>query len=300
LDYVDQIIVSENSLSRDSEGVSREFPSLPIRYLRQDPPIPAAQHFTALIDLVTTFYVAILHDDDWWLPHHLEYSIEALERTRAVASFSNFFETVSPRHPVRTSHKALRVWAVAGQDFSKKSLLLTAEQNFLIHLLSTSVHYSTYVGRTSECALTARQLLEIGNDYDNDRNFPILLGEHGRLVYMTGFAACIRIHEGQDCARDIFVNGAERYALNTARLAEAFPLLTNQARSLYNESVRIGLSSLDLLGLEHSIAFEQKRALASLGFMIGQSTSDSEGVLKRKARRLKNIMHRVLKHVFRR
>jgi hypothetical protein len=271
---VEKVLVSENSRFCSSQNICSEFDSLPIEYIRHVPPIPPLRHLELLSSSVKTELTAILHDDDWWNSSHLENSLEALHRSGAVACFSNILETFSPKHPVRTSHKALRVWAASGRDFSRRFVLLTSVENFLIHFLSTSFHYSTYVGRSNVCAIAARQLLDLGNEYDNDRNFPIILGEYGRLVYVTDFGAYIRIHEAQDCARDVFADGSQRYATNTAMLAQSYAPLANNAISLYNESVRPGLSQIDLLGLEHSISFAQKVALANCGLMMSVPQTD--------------------------
>jgi hypothetical protein len=285
---------------RDSEEICKEFPNLPVQYIRQDPPIPALHHFNCLARLVNTDYIATLHDDDWWLPRHLECAIEALEKTAAVASFSNFLESYSPQHPRKSSYKALRVWAATGQDFSKKCIRLSSIQNFLIHFLSTSIHYSTYVGRAAECSIATQQLVEIGNDFDNDRNFPILLGECGQLLYLTDFGACIRIHGAQDCARSVFVDGSQRYALNTAKLAIAYPELTKNAIQLYNNQVRPALSDKDLQDLENSISYFQKHALANHGLMIAVPNTDPGTLINRKRNKVLSALRRVFIRLFQR
>jgi glycosyltransferase involved in cell wall biosynthesis len=295
LDRVETVIVSENSDSDDSRKVCEEFHSLPVQYIQQVQPLPALEHFAAFSKLVDTNLVAILHDDDWWFPTHLADSLEALEQTDVVACFSNILETYSPRHPVRTSHKALRVWAATGCDFSRKIIRLSEDENFLVHLLSTSFHYSTYVGCAENCIRATEQLVQLGNEYDNDRNFPILLGECGNIAYITSFGAAIRIHPGQDCAREMFVNGSSRYAENTRYLATKYPAAVDKARCLYQRRILPDLSNNELLQLEQSISFEQKEALRdSCGFGMQTLIPEMQNV---KRNLLLRLVNKLMTHV---
>jgi hypothetical protein len=295
LDRVSAVIVSENSKSYDSRKVCEEFNALPVQYIQQDPPLPALEHFAAFSKLVETNLIAILHDDDWWFPTHLEDSLEALEQTDVVACFSNILETYSPRHPVRTSHKALRVWAATGCDFSRKIIRLSEVENFLVHLLSTSFHYSTYVGCAEDCVRATEQLVQIGNEYDNDRNFPVLLGECGNIAYITSFGAAIRIHPGQDCARETFANGSSRYAENTRYLAAKYPAAVEKARYLFHHRILPGISNNDLLHLEQSISFEQKVALNNYcGFAMQTLLPEMRNV---KRNLLLRLLNRLMRHV---
>jgi glycosyltransferase involved in cell wall biosynthesis len=83
-----EILVIENGGCRNSESVCNTYWQLPIRYVLNTPPRPVSRY------LNTTFiesaphgdYIALLHDDDYWLPEHLASSVATLARHHAAAS----------------------------------------------------------------------------------------------------------------------------------------------------------------------------------------------------------------------
>ena len=80
LSKVAEVVVIENLSNRESETVCQEFPQLPIRYFFRDPPLPP--NIESVRDAVTKIHydhIAILFDDDWWMEHHLEHAINAIE-----------------------------------------------------------------------------------------------------------------------------------------------------------------------------------------------------------------------------
>src|ERR1039457_4559572 len=88
LSAVGEVVVIENLGNRASEKVCQEFPQLPIRYFFRDPPIPPG--FESARDAmrhVKSDFMAILFDDDWWMPEHLEIALESIAmRSDAVAA----------------------------------------------------------------------------------------------------------------------------------------------------------------------------------------------------------------------
>jgi hypothetical protein len=55
-----EVIVSENSDDPGSATVAREFPDLPSRHVVQSPPTDPATHFTLVVDLAISEWVAVL------------------------------------------------------------------------------------------------------------------------------------------------------------------------------------------------------------------------------------------------
>jgi hypothetical protein len=195
---IQQVVVSENCTANDSKTICDEFRDLPITYVQQKPPVSELNHLKQIWGLVRCPRVAFLHDDDWWLPEHLQAALTALEANDDCAAvFANFYDTGGPSHPFQVSNKAWRVWIGADCDFSKPVLLLDDVAVFLSCLLDASFHYSTLVGRSDAVWAAYTRLVATGNPFDTDRTFPIFLGAHGRVAYLTKPSAMIRRHAGQ-------------------------------------------------------------------------------------------------------
>src|SRR5580704_5194067 len=103
---IGQVIVSENGLTDGSRGVCKEFSDLPVQYVKQEPPVSSLMHLKAIWHHVEGPYVAILHDDDWWMPDHLENALNALDgQSECVATFSNFLDSRGPKLVATPSEK---------------------------------------------------------------------------------------------------------------------------------------------------------------------------------------------------
>jgi glycosyltransferase involved in cell wall biosynthesis len=99
---IDKVIVSENGMTRRSEVICAAFSSFPVEYIYQEQKLLYREHLHWLFGRVTTPYVALLHDDDWWTEDHLSESLLALEEQDCIGVFSNFYEAASTRHPPMT------------------------------------------------------------------------------------------------------------------------------------------------------------------------------------------------------
>lgn len=265
IDLISKVIVSENGANRGSETICQEFARLPIDYVFQDPPLPIVDHFVSLRPRVETPWIAILHDDDWWLPDHIGLSIEALQKTEALVCFANFVEAGSTHHPWLSSYKAPRIWALSGFDFNRSFIQLSPVQNAAICLFDSSYHYSTCVVDTNACWAAFAQALSTGNAYDNDRTFPFLLGIANGVVYRPVISAVIRTHPGQDSLRAVYHrDGGAIKAQTTQWLQANFPDLIQKAATLFNQQVVPALSQAELEGLYATLPDEQKQALHAI------------------------------------
>src|SRR5262245_27603154 len=74
---IEEVVVSENRLNRNSEAVCRRFPMLPIRFALQDPHLSQGHNFDFLFNTARAEYVAVLCDDDWWGSGHLHGALAA-------------------------------------------------------------------------------------------------------------------------------------------------------------------------------------------------------------------------------
>jgi glycosyltransferase involved in cell wall biosynthesis len=195
---IGQVVVSENGLTDASRAVCDQFKDLPLCYLRQEPPVPSLLHLKAFMHRVESPNVAILHDDDWWLPDHLERALEALEsHPDCVATYSNFYDSWGPSTVPYVTEKAWRVWVSSSCDFSAPLLMLDPLNVLLACMLESTFHYSTLVGRKEAVWDAYYKLVAAGNDWDNERTFPVFLSTLGRIGYLTRHNAFVRNHPGQ-------------------------------------------------------------------------------------------------------
>jgi hypothetical protein len=204
---VARIIVSENSLNDESEAVCREFSDLPIKYVKQRPPVPILEHLGAIWHLVESPLVAILHDDDWWAPGHLESAIEVLQSNeRCAATYSSFLESYRPQSYGWFNQCYFLSWFALGCDFSRSASLLDPTDVMLSCLLNAGLHYSTVVGRKEAMWDAYSRVFDTGNAFDNDRTFPVFLSRHGSIGYLTAPEVFVRLHPSRDAFRPDYLN----------------------------------------------------------------------------------------------
>lgn len=236
---VARVIVSENGDTGDSEEVCKRFADLPLLYVRQQPPVSSLLHLKAIWPHIESPIVAILHDDDWWIPEHLQNSLAVLnEHPECGATFSNFYDTLGPRIVHFGSDKAWRVWVATGCDFRPHLLMLDKVSVLLACLLNSAFHYSTMVGRKEVVWESYLKMVAADNAWDNERTFPVFLSSWGPLGYVTKHAAMIRAHpaqEGQDLK--VAAAGFDRTRVRTTQwLAQLEPETTALAVKKFNET----------------------------------------------------------------
>lgn len=198
-DSIARIVVSENSLNDNSKDICAEFSDLPIYYVQQRPPVPPLQHLKVIWHLVETPLVAILHDDDWWAPDHLKSALDVLqEHTECVAVFSSFLESYALRGYSCLNQVYYFAWLAAGCDFSSSVVFLETPDLMLGCLINAGYHYSTAVGRTESMWYAFSSNIMRGNAFDNDRTFPVFLGQRGIVGYVTAPNVFVRQHPNRD------------------------------------------------------------------------------------------------------
>jgi len=237
---INQVIVSENGLTDASRGVCGQFKDLPLLYVRQDPPVTSLLHLKALWRHVESPNVAILHDDDWWMPDHLENSLGILEaHPDCVGTFSNFYDAWGPRIVPWVTEKAWRVWVSSGCDFSPPKLLLDEVSVLLACMLESTFHYSTLVGRKDAVWETYLKMVAADNAWDNERIFPVLLSTLGRIGYLTRHYAVVRNHPTQEGFDPEFAaKGYGEMRIKTTRwLAQLEPRNTALAVEKFNRNI---------------------------------------------------------------
>ncbi len=192
------VMVSENGGRRESGQVCAEFPELPIRYVFREQSVTPVEHARILLsDSHQAKYTAILHDDDWWAPHHLELALKELEgRSHAAAYYASIFEVTGEASILRCDHN-LFFWFGAGYPPLTSAWELSRSQVVLACLLMTPGRYSALVART-ESLRNANVVHTLGNPFDTDRMLTLQLSKEGSVVYNPVPQVFIRAHELQD------------------------------------------------------------------------------------------------------
>jgi len=198
------VVVSENGGNKESAGVCAEFSNLPISYFFRDPPLPPIEHARILFsDNPREKYTAILHDDDWWAPRHLENAFNALESNpHCSATFSNYFGSPGPGFPYYGNDWLWFVWAASPHEFYRSNIELDKIKVLIACLLNTAFHYSTVLGHSARIECAINNTVSAGNSYDNDRIFPVFLAERGPVYFLNEATCFVRRHREQDGCRE--------------------------------------------------------------------------------------------------
>ncbi|MEB3167508.1 MAG: glycosyltransferase family A protein [Synechococcaceae cyanobacterium] len=292
-----KVIVSENGADERSRAICESgFPDLPIQYKYQDPVLPVDKHFASHRADVETAYVAILHDDDWWLPTHVENALAELGQNNGVATFANHFLAESERHFFVSSYRNPPIWLLSGRDFSKPAARVAPLNNFLICLINACYHFSTFIGRTEACWSSLASAVADGNIYDTDRTFPIFLGQQGPVSYLTKPSAVIRTHPGQDSLQEVYRNeGGALMAQTTLSIKKLFPTQTEAAAALFNQEIKPCLSTQELDLIQRYLPLEQLVALQEgCGFDLAEViTTRQQASAAAKARQSPSLLFRL-------
>jgi hypothetical protein len=235
---ISKIVVSENSLSGDSESICTEFTDLPIVYVQQRPPVIPLLHPKAIWHLIDTPLLAILHDDDWWAPRHLESALDVLKSNEhCPAVYSSFFEAFRPGGYTWLSQVYYFAWIAAGADFSRSVLFYDPSSVMLGCIINAGFHYSTVVGRAKAMWDAYSNNISWGNTFDNDRTFPVFLSQHGLLGYVTTPDVYVRQHPFRDAwSEEHLKHGHMKMARETTRrLLNAFPQEVSLAAAKFKQ-----------------------------------------------------------------
>ncbi len=200
-----EVRVSENGADERSRALCAEFADrLPIRFIMRTPSA-TIEHFRLLLsEPCESAYVAMLHDDDWWLPSHLADSFAAIDAHSAVGSYAAFFDTDSERAPLQhaagTHGANLMYWFALGCPAPLRPWRVGHADSLVASLPGTPGRYSTMVMRT-DVFQTGLEIVTTGNPFDTDRMICALYGRSGPIAYNPLPTACIRTHPAQDGLR---------------------------------------------------------------------------------------------------
>ncbi|MBN2575427.1 MAG: glycosyltransferase family 2 protein [Deltaproteobacteria bacterium] len=237
---ITELIVSENSEFNESRAVCEEFRDrLPIVWVQQRPPVSPLHHLPRVWGQIRCPTVALLHDDDWWAPNHLEAALKVLDcQPDCTASYSSYFLSVGPRHWYSVAEVAWFVWLSSGCNFENDEAVFLDEAGVMSScLLNASLHYSTLVGRTEAIGEAYARVVATENPFDTDRVFPVLLRLLGPIAYQTAPDTFVRVHAGQDSMQPRYTARGFALLRDTDRwLLQTYPAVVSEAAKRFNEA----------------------------------------------------------------
>ncbi len=198
LSSVDRIIVSENSDDSRSKNICREFPELCIEYVQQPVEIVGIDHLYWLINQSKSKYTAMIHDDDWWYPTHLESALKYLENDDAAAYFSNFvisddevMKNANFHHPT--------IWGIFAKNIIDNYVIsFNFEAVACISYLITPFHMSGMVANTEYLKYANENGLMNSKPWYADRILYPYLASKGTIYLNSQTLCAVRRHEGND------------------------------------------------------------------------------------------------------
>ena len=195
---VARVVVSENGGTRASEAVCAEFPQLPITYVFRTGRLTPLEHGRRLMnEYPDASYTAILHDDDWWAPHHVANALAALEANPDASVYGCGHFVVSAEASMLNCSGNLFPWFGANYAAYAPWWKLSRLNVLMAELLGTASHYSTLVARTPALA-RASAVFNTGNVFDNDRMIVFALSGFGPLLFNPTPEVFVRNHGVQD------------------------------------------------------------------------------------------------------
>jgi glycosyltransferase involved in cell wall biosynthesis len=194
---IEKIIVSENSEDPDSEKVCEQFPELRISFIRQRPQLNVLEHFVWILDQSSSTYTAMLHDDDWWYPTHIENALKSLNEGN-VSYFSNVLFTSNEIYKAAFLHYPSLISYLCGDKSAFNVIPFTFEQVATLCYLYTPFHMSSMVALTSAMKFANEYGLKNSHPWYADRVFYPYLSLKGPLAWNPQFLCGIRQHSKND------------------------------------------------------------------------------------------------------
>lgn len=292
-----EVVVFENGLDRNSEAVCKGFGDLPITYIFRDVPLEpgsvesvvSAEEWLGSLD---TTYIALLFDDDWWAPNHLERAMEGFrEVPDAVASFCSFLITAGETRYVSDVFGSFVPWFASGGRQVSGRWVLTLPDLIVAGLMAVPVHYSSMVVRRKDY-LACLPALKDGNPCDNDRAISVELASRGRILCDATPTAFVRIHEGQEHKR-LTDSGATHYwHLHTTR--QIVNRANKNGMDIREEfAARLKATGASMDQVEANCIHDSFDFLVQNGF-VDATWSDKIPVLKALKRGLRNVTPPIL------
>jgi glycosyltransferase involved in cell wall biosynthesis len=197
LDQVDEVIVSENLGCVETALVCDQFPELPITFVMQDPPLGVLDHVAFLLTRGRSEFVAMLCDDDWWTPGHLENALTNLDRTPAASAHLSCYVAAGSELPATgVFWGAGATWLAAGRPDPIVPFVLDLPRVTALCWAFTPFTFSSLVARREMLPLAVEALRTSPHTYYADRLLYPALAKQGPIVYEPMVDTYYRSHVG--------------------------------------------------------------------------------------------------------
>jgi hypothetical protein len=226
-----EVFISDNGAEKIS-AVLKEFQDLPIRYVEAPYDTDFCTHMRLALPQINTPLLAMLHDDDWWHPGHVESSLQALDAAPDAACVlsANLWvaSETSTAPPLYFNFGLLNHFA---QSNGVEPVKYDWQQVLMLTWIYTPFHLSTLVARTE--AVRAADEVWMHQHFLLDRLFYAVLCQRTKqsVVYLPFPSALIRVHEKQFSLQ------------NTGKVQQ--------------EGVRLGMSLLRRIAEEENLNFNE-------------------------------------------
>jgi glycosyltransferase involved in cell wall biosynthesis len=201
-----EVIVVENGGDDRSAKTCSEHAELPITYTFREVPLSpgtpeSLEAEIKLLQNVRSRYVALLFDDDWWMPEHLARSLEGLRMTEgSVASFGACITTTGEEGYMTGFYGSFIPWFAASGRHEHGRLVLSLPDLIVAGQINTSFHYSSLVVER-DALIASLSDMDPSNPYDTDRSLSIELGRRGFVLCDPVPSVFVREHRGQESVR---------------------------------------------------------------------------------------------------
>jgi glycosyltransferase involved in cell wall biosynthesis len=281
-DAILEVVVVENSGRPDSKSVCIEFPKMPITYIFRDPPLKPENAGRDLLSQGRGEFTAILCDDDWWDPLHIQAALEAFDvNIGLVGVYCGYFPVRSEADRLHCVSGSFVPWFASSTPIRKDLWTLTCRDMVVSCLIATGFHYSTLV----VCSSILRKCLHIydyGNPYDTDRMLSFELAKLGPVGCCRTPRVYCREHSGQETRRvELFEEARHWFSNSTERILKyAF----DNGIDLENEfQSRAAIKGIPLVELLNHSNHETMRTLVQSG-RLGTEVQDLAAMSDRKRR----------------
>ena len=219
LSRVGEIIVIENGEDRSSEEVCRQFPSLPIKYIYRNPPVPPSERTVSVLGEASLPFVALLHDDDWWLDFHLERSLEPLDKTLSISAvYSSYFYTQSENDCFRGIYSNYIAWFGNEKSIDGVTRTLNFKQMLTTNIVQSGFHMSSLIFRNAVIKACFPAFKD--HEFDTDRTLAVELSRQGDVFFYDTPSIVVRQHSDQESHPGNNSEAQDWFNKNTRRMIQ--------------------------------------------------------------------------------
>lgn len=194
---VSRVIVSENGGGIETSGVCAEFSDLPIEFLFQNVRLGPGEHIAKLLSLAADPYIALVCDDDWWAPGHLEVALRELDLNSDCSAHLSAHIWCDGEVATQMGNQEQELlWVAAGCPFPQSAWRFSPAAVLTLCTLLTPFTFSGLVMRDAGVENVVESLGVVGHSLLLDRAFFPALIKTGPILYEPTVDTYYRVHAG--------------------------------------------------------------------------------------------------------